>query len=211
MRLRRLAAGMVALALTSASPAAAQTVPPPSPTPPATPPAPAPSPPPAPKPPAPKPAPPARHDHDPRPPVEHEPVETDESREARTPSRRKRRARPKKAKDPANEIWWTVGYRMPGTYSTASLVNAARKLRDFDFRSRTRSVYEPFIIAGYARWWDSWGEVRLATHGLRPHLGQDVFCDVGAPVLAAEPGRIEFAFDDLGGMVARLHREVGGY
>jgi murein DD-endopeptidase MepM/ murein hydrolase activator NlpD len=101
---------------------------------------------------------------------------------------------------------------MPGNYSTATLIQAAHELRELGVSSRrARSVYQPFIIAGYARWWDSWGEVRLATHGVRPHLGQDVFCKQGAPVLAAESGRVEFTFDDLGGMVARLHRDTGGF
>jgi murein DD-endopeptidase MepM/ murein hydrolase activator NlpD len=207
-----MAAGVIALTLTSLSPAAAQTIPPPSPSPPPTPPAPTLSPPPVPKPSPPEPKPAPRPSRDPRPPAAHRSPKRPETPPSETRSRPKRHRKHKHADDAANEIWWTVGYRVPGTYSTAPLISAARELRELGITSRrARSVFQPFIVAGYASWWDSWGEVRLGTHGVRPHLGQDVFCNQGAPVLAAEPGRIEFTFDDLGGMVARLHRDVGSF
>lgn len=74
-----------------------------------------------------------------------------------------------------------------------------------------KHAYAPFIIEGAARWENSWGALRRDPDGTwRRHLGQDVFCSYGAPVLAAEPGVIEFGVDRLGGLVARLHREQGG-
>ena len=72
-------------------------------------------------------------------------------------------------------------------------------------------AFAPFIVGGRAEFWDSWGEVRHAEAGLRPHLGQDVFCDYGAPVLASEDGVVEFAVDSSGGRIARLHRGDGSY
>ncbi|MGH2729048.1 MAG: M23 family metallopeptidase [Actinomycetota bacterium] len=110
-------------------------------------------------------------------------------------------------------IWWEVGYRYPGIYTTGGIVTVATRLRELGASKRaTRRAFAPFIIAGYARFWDSWGEVRHAEgDGLRPHLGQDVFCTYGAPVLASEHGTIELATDPLGGLIARLHRSDGSY
>ncbi len=73
-------------------------------------------------------------------------------------------------------------------------------------------AFAPFIVEGPARWENTLGALRHDPDGTwRRHLGQDVFCTYGAPVLAAEPGEIEFGIDHLGGLVARLHREHGGY
>ena len=75
-----------------------------------------------------------------------------------------------------------------------------------------RDLYAPFIIRGASEFSDTWGAIRHHTkNSLRPHLGQDVFCESGAPVLAAEDGIVEFASDRLGGTVVRLHRSDGGY
>lgn len=75
-----------------------------------------------------------------------------------------------------------------------------------------KHAFAPFIVGGPARWSNNWGALRHDPDGTwRRHLGQDVFCSYGAPVLAAEPGVIEFGVDRLGGLVARLHRESGGY
>ncbi|MBA2313108.1 MAG: M23 family metallopeptidase, partial [Actinobacteria bacterium] len=72
--------------------------------------------------------------------------------------------------------------------------------------------YSPFIIAGRASWVDTWGAPRYGPGALvRTHEGQDVFCDSGAPVLASEPGIIEFDQGGLGGRVARLFRNDGSY
>ena len=79
-------------------------------------------------------------------------------------------------------------------------------------RAARRNVYAPFIINGPSQFGDTWGSVRHNEgNSLRPHLGQDVFCDQGTEVLAAEPGRIELVTDRLGGTVVRLHRDGGGY
>jgi murein DD-endopeptidase MepM/ murein hydrolase activator NlpD len=110
-------------------------------------------------------------------------------------------------------IWWEVGYRYPGVYTTDGIVAIAGRLKELGAAPRaTQRAFAPFIIAGYARFWDSWGEVRHAEGDtLRPHLGQDVFCAYGSPVLASEHGTIELATDPLGGLIARLHRSDGSY
>jgi murein DD-endopeptidase MepM/ murein hydrolase activator NlpD len=110
-------------------------------------------------------------------------------------------------------VWWEVGYRYPGIYATDDIVVMAELLEEMGRSTRAaRRAYVPFIIAGPARFWDSWGEVRH-TDGetLRPHLGQDVFCGYGAPVMASENGTIELTTDPLGGLVARLHRPDGSF
>ena len=101
-----------------------------------------------------------------------------------------------------------------GPYDNAALVAIADRLRTL---GRTESfilrrVYAPFIIGGPAHWTNSWGALRHDPDGtVRRHLGQDVFCDLGAPVLAAEKGTVEFSSDRLGGLIARLHGTSGGY
>jgi murein DD-endopeptidase MepM/ murein hydrolase activator NlpD len=73
-------------------------------------------------------------------------------------------------------------------------------------------AYAPFIIAGPAHWTNSWGDLRFDPDGtVRRHLGQDVFCNKGTPVLAAERGTVEFASDRLGGRTALLHLPDGSY
>ena len=109
-------------------------------------------------------------------------------------------------------IWWDIGYRYPGTYSTTHLLALMDALERAGLeRVALRRAAGPFIIAGYARFWDSWGEVRHADTGLRPHLGQDVFCTYGAPVVASESGTLEYGQDPTGGLVARIHRGDGSY
>jgi murein DD-endopeptidase MepM/ murein hydrolase activator NlpD len=116
---------------------------------------------------------------------------------------------------PADEpvIWWEVGYRYPGVYSTARILEVVDRLRNLGVADRvTRRVFAPFIVAGYSRFWDSWGEIRHAdADSLRPHLGQDVFCNHGDPVLASERGRIQLGADSLGGLVAHLYRADGSF
>ncbi|MGH2755748.1 MAG: M23 family metallopeptidase [Actinomycetota bacterium] len=101
-----------------------------------------------------------------------------------------------------------------GPFDNAALVVRATQLRAFG-RSESyvlRDAYAPFIIGGPAHWTNSWGALRYDPDGtIRRHLGQDVFCGRGSPVLAAERGIVEFGSDRLGGLVARLHREDGGY
>lgn len=108
------------------------------------------------------------------------------------------------------------GYlRVPGSWTTDKLVAVAAQLRALGVSEDQiiQRVYVPFILAGPADWIDSWhfprygpapGEVRL-------HEGQDVFCRYGEPVLATEPGRIEYASGGLGGNIARLYRSDGSY
>lgn len=80
-------------------------------------------------------------------------------------------------------------------------------------RRINRKVYAPFIIAGPSTFTDTWGAPRSgpAPGQVRTHQGQDVFCNYGDPVLAAEAGTIEFSGGGLGGLVTRLHRADGSY
>jgi murein DD-endopeptidase MepM/ murein hydrolase activator NlpD len=100
-----------------------------------------------------------------------------------------------------------------GIYDSSGLVRVARKLRRLGVPRRVvLRVYAPFILAGRAEWWNSWGYPR-AGHGrfVRAHEGQDVFCDHGTPVLAAEKGEVSFGTGGLGGLVARVHLKNGSY
>ncbi len=72
----------------------------------------------------------------------------------------------------------------------------------------SKKVFAPFVLGGEAGWTDTWGAPR--SDG-RSHEGQDVFCNYGDPVLAAEDGTVEFDEGGLGGRVARLHRPDGSY
>ena len=110
-------------------------------------------------------------------------------------------------------IWWDLRPSFGGVYSTSSLMALEDRLRALDAPKRVlEDVYSPFIIEGPSQFSDTWGAVRHdAGNKLRPHVGQDVFCSYDAPVLAAEPGTVEFTTDRLGGTVVRLHRNDGGY
>jgi hypothetical protein len=109
-------------------------------------------------------------------------------------------------------IWWSFGPSISGSYSTTRIKKIGARLEAFGKRVPDRKLYSPFIIAGPAQWTDTWGGVRHAEAGeLRPHIGQDVFCDTGDAVLALEAGTVEFTTDPLGGLVAKLHRPRGGY
>ena len=118
-----------------------------------------------------------------------------------------------KKQDPLATIWWDLGPSFGGGYSTDALVHIEHYLaQQGASRAARRKVYAPFIIAGPAEFSDTWGSVRHSDGDrLRPHLGQDVFCQAGAEVLAAESGRVELKTDRLGGTVVRLHRAGGGY
>ena len=99
-----------------------------------------------------------------------------------------------------------------GMYGTAVLDRAARRARDRGWPERRIAdrIYAPFIVEGPATWSDSWGAPRW-TGGYHPHHGQDVLCRYGAPVIAAEAGTIRFGTDTLGGMVAYIDRDDGGF
>jgi len=108
------------------------------------------------------------------------------------------------------KIWWSIGYRMAGSYGTGRIERAAAKLKNLGQSASLRKLYSPFIIGGPAHWTDTWGVPRRAEEGeLRPHLGQDVYCRYGDPVLATERGTVEFTGDPLGGLVAKLHGRSG--
>lgn len=109
----------------------------------------------------------------------------------------------------------TAFYSPQGSFSTAKLVAVAAKLRGLGWSERRilRHVYAPFIVGGEAAWINTWGAPRYgpAPGEIRTHEGQDVFCQEGDPVLAAERGHIEFDEGGLGGKVARLHLPSGWY
>jgi murein DD-endopeptidase MepM/ murein hydrolase activator NlpD len=101
-----------------------------------------------------------------------------------------------------------------GPYDNSELDLLALQLRAFGHSERfvLKHAYAPFVIGGPAHWVNSWGALRHDPDGtIRRHLGQDVFCDAGAPILAGEEGTIEFGTDLLGGLIARLNRKEGGY
>ena len=106
------------------------------------------------------------------------------------------------------------GYRpsTSGAFSTAALDQVAAKLRANGVSEGViaREVYRPFILEGPAAWSDSWHAPRYAG-GFHLHEGQDVLCRYGAPVLAAEPGRLEFGSNSLGGLVAYIRQPDGGF
>lgn len=101
------------------------------------------------------------------------------------------------------------------TYTTDAILRVALQMRGLGFARKVidRRVWPPFIVAGRASWSNTWGAPRYGPRPkqIRRHEGQDVFCDMGAPVLAAEPGRIDFDRQRLGGLVARLHTSDGSY
>jgi peptidoglycan LD-endopeptidase LytH len=105
-------------------------------------------------------------------------------------------------------------YRVPGSYNTDALLSVAARLRSLGWSKERvlKEVFAPFIIGGKASWVDTWGAPRFGPGPIvRTHEGQDVFCEYGDPVIASEPGRVEFAEGGLGGKVARLYRSDGSY
>ena len=165
--------------------------------------------------PAPAPSPPApRDDSD-------DDKDRDEPKRDRTPTPDQEEASPvdraprrtKSRKDPEQgTIWWSLRPSIAGTFDTHRIARVGARLESLGESVRETELYAPFIIAGRAEWSDTWGQARHAEAGkLRPHLGQDVFCDYGAPVLATEPGTVELTTDPLGGLVVKLHRKIGGY
>ncbi|MQA99463.1 MAG: peptidoglycan DD-metalloendopeptidase family protein [Actinobacteria bacterium] len=106
-------------------------------------------------------------------------------------------------------------FRPSGSFTTDRLVARAAQLRSLGVSTPEviEKVFPPFIIAGHAAWTNTWGAPRYgpAPGQRRRHQGQDVFCDYGAPVLAAVPGTVSFGDGGLGGKVARVHTADGGY
>lgn len=118
----------------------------------------------------------------------------------------------RKKREP-DAVWWKQKAKYDDTYSTDGLLELAEEASQFtDSPEMMQAIFSPFIVVGPSTFTDTWGGIRHDEGGkLRPHLGQDVFCEREAPVLAAEPGVVEFADDPLGGRVVRLHHERGGY
>ncbi|MDQ4026412.1 MAG: M23 family metallopeptidase, partial [Actinomycetota bacterium] len=122
----------------------------------------------------------------------------------------RKKKRKKKKKD--DEILPTPS--IPGSFNTEKLLATAARLRSLGLPEEqvASKVFAPFIIGGYATWIDTWGAPRYGPGPIvRTHEGQDVFCDVGTPLLASEAGTIEFDEGGLGGRVARLYRSDGSY
>jgi murein DD-endopeptidase MepM/ murein hydrolase activator NlpD len=118
----------------------------------------------------------------------------------------------KKKKDKDDEVLPTPS--IPGSFNTEELLATAARLRSLGLSEDevASKVFAPFIIGGYATWIDTWGAPRYGPGPIvRTHEGQDVFCDMGTPLLASEAGTIEFDEGGLGGKVARLHRADGSY
>jgi murein DD-endopeptidase MepM/ murein hydrolase activator NlpD len=102
----------------------------------------------------------------------------------------------------------------PRSYSTTKLVSAATQLRGLGWSEMwARSVYRPFPVAGPATFTDTWGALRYgpAPGQIRGHEGQDIFCDLGTPILAVTSGRIQYDTNGLGGRIARLHMRDRSY
>ena len=123
--------------------------------------------------------------------------------------------KPGKGKGDGEEEFEEPEYlRLQGAYSTDALMAVAAQLRALGWSADEIAprVYAPFIIGGEANWIDTWGAPRYGPGPvIRTHEGQDVFCDYGDPVLAAEDGVVDYGDGGLGGVVARLHRPRGGY
>lgn len=118
----------------------------------------------------------------------------------------------KKKKKDDDEVLPTPS--IPGSFNTEELLATASRLRSLGLSEDeiASQVFAPFIIGGYATWIDTWGAPRYGPGPIvRTHEGQDVFCDMGTPLLASEAGTIEFDDGGLGGLVARLHRADGSY
>lgn len=101
-----------------------------------------------------------------------------------------------------------------GSFNTDKLVAIATRLRSIGWTQREilAGVYPPFIIGGEAAWTNTWGAARYGPGSIvRTHEGQDVFCRFGDPVLASEPGQVEYDDGGLGGKIARLRRPDGSY
>ncbi|MDP9069517.1 MAG: M23 family metallopeptidase [Actinomycetota bacterium] len=109
----------------------------------------------------------------------------------------------------------SIAGRIPGAFDTSKLVATAIRLRSLGMSQEdvVAKVYPPFIIAGNASWLDTWHAYRYgpAPGQIRLHEGQDVFCDLGDPILAPEAGTISMSNGGLGGLTARVHRPDGRY
>ena len=127
---------------------------------------------------------------------------------------KKDRKKPKKSRRRTSSAAPSRKFNATGEFTTDKLQIIAAQLRAEGFTDEqiNERVYAPFIIGGPAAWTNTWGAPRYGPGPLvRTHEGQDVFCRYGDPVLATEPGTIEFDEGGLGGKVARLYREDDSY
>ena len=177
------------------------------------------------------------HDH----PVAHATTPRRATPPPRTPPRRATRARPPiraSASIPAGSCRWhrpglggrigptrgrgraavaaVIGAWAPnpkwGAYSTQRLVVAERRLERHGMPERKAldAAFAPFPVGGLAVWSDTWGAPRYAG-GYHPHHGQDLLCAEGTPLLAVQPGVVEFGSDPLGGTTIELTLRDGSF
>jgi murein DD-endopeptidase MepM/ murein hydrolase activator NlpD len=99
-----------------------------------------------------------------------------------------------------------------GAYSTQRLVVAERRLERHGMPERKAldAAFAPFPVGGLAVWSDTWGAPRYAG-GYHPHHGQDLLCAEGTPLLAVQPGMVEFGSDPLGGTTIELTLRDGSF
>ena len=99
-----------------------------------------------------------------------------------------------------------------GAYSTKRLVVAERRLERHGMPERKAlgAAFAPFPVGGLAVWSDTWGAPRYAG-GYHPHHGQDLLCAEGTPLLAVQPGMVEFGSDPLGGTTIELTLRDGSF
>ena len=99
-----------------------------------------------------------------------------------------------------------------GAYSTQRLVVAERRLERHGMPERKAldAAFAPFPVGGLAVWSDTWGAPRYAG-GYHPHHGQDLLCAEGTPLLAVQPGIVEFGSDPLGGTTIELTLRDGSF
>ena len=99
-----------------------------------------------------------------------------------------------------------------GAYSTQRLVVAERRLERHGMPERKAldAAFAPFPVGGLAVWSDTWGAPRYAG-GYHPHHGQDLLCAEGTPLLAVQPGVVEFGSDPLGGTTIELTLRDGSF
>ena len=92
------------------------------------------------------------------------------------------------------------------------LVVAERRLERHGMPERKAldAAFAPFPVGGLAVWSDTWGAPRYAG-GYHPHHGQDLLCAEGTPLLAIQPGVVEFGSDPLGGTTIELTLRDGSF
>jgi murein DD-endopeptidase MepM/ murein hydrolase activator NlpD len=102
-----------------------------------------------------------------------------------------------------------------GGWNTDRLVRLATRLYalGYDRDWIAMHLFRPFPLEGPASWIDTWHAVRYgpAPGEIRQHLGQDIFCNRGEPVLATVRGVVTYSVDLLGGRVAHVTEPDGSF